>query len=139
MRFAVLALGVVLSGCVTHRATVAPATPVADGQAAGAQVLAGSATPSESSPLPCALPVSAWRQDDDGTLYRWDALVLTPTPWWQRFPCDALSDGLVPGTRLIATTATPTWRKVGGGTSNTEQLTAHARAAGYAAPDETSP
>ena len=46
------------------------------------------------SPLPLAVPVSAWRRDQDGVIWRSELLAQTPLPWWQRFPIDFATDVL---------------------------------------------
>jgi hypothetical protein len=43
-------------------------------------------------PLPQDLRVSAWRRDQEGRLCRAESRVTTPLSWWQRFPCDAVTD-----------------------------------------------
>lgn len=128
MALPLLALG----GCVEHTARVAPP---ADGgtSAIGRHLHAAPHAPvEERHGLPREIPVSAWRQDDDGGIARDELLVRTPTPWWQRFPCDIATDALWPGTLTAATEATPHPRPVP--PADPAALAARARAAGYAAP-----
>jgi hypothetical protein len=42
--------------------------------------------------LPQDVRISAWRREDDGSLYRVETRATTPLRWWQRFPCDIVAD-----------------------------------------------
>lgn len=132
---ALLALALLTIGCVTHRASVSPATPAAEGMVLGPRVLPGDATDVITSPLPTEVPVTLWRRDADGALFRSDAILRTPTPWWQRFPSDVVTDALLPGTYTVAVQHEPVWTPAGG--TSTEGLEERARAAGYARPPES--
>lgn len=120
-----------LGGCVTHRTTVNPGDPAAE-----VIVMSATTTDHPVNPvtaqggLPQEIPVTAWRRDDDGALYRADTIVRTPLPWWQRFPADIVTDALTPKDYVSKATWTPVWTQPT--TTNTDELTARARAAGYA-------
>lgn len=122
-----------MSGCISHRAQVTPPTDAPCSAAVGTHVVDEFTTPiSDSGALPRSIPVTAWRKDDQGRLFRGDALIETPLPWWQRFPVDAVSDMLVPHTLVAEASGTVTLLPVPA--SSTADLAAHARSAGYAAP-----
>lgn len=132
VRHLLLLLPLLGSGCVAHRVGVDPATPAAEGVALGASVRSGPSSESITSPLPTEVPVTLWRRDADGNLFRSDAILRTATPWWQRFPSDVVTDALLPGTYLVTAQHTPQWTPAGGG--STVGLEDRARAAGYARP-----
>ncbi len=132
VRHLLLLAPLLLSGCVSHRAGVDPATPPAEGIVLGASVRPGPTTELVSSPLPTEVPVTLWRRDAEGNLFRSDAILRTPTPWWQRFPSDVVTDALLPGTYLVTAQHTPQWTPAGVG--STAGLEDRARAAGYARP-----
>lgn len=81
---------------------------------------------------PREIPISTWRRDDDGNVQRGEGVLRTPTPWWQRFPADVVSDVLWPATLVaeadlaLPPTAVPA--------SDPAALAERARSAGYAAP-----
>jgi hypothetical protein len=90
-------------GCIEHRVTVKPplpADPPPTGEDRATTVLiAGSRFRNEptqpenfASPLPLDIPVSVYRRESDGSLARGEFRVITPLPWWQRFPADAVVD-----------------------------------------------
>lgn len=90
---------IVSTGCITHRATVAiaDAVPTELEHDFGGVVVQElqvnyDGVSKQEGPLPLALPVSAWRRLDDGTLTRAHGVALTPRPWWQRFPMDLATD-----------------------------------------------
>lgn len=135
LTIALMPIVLIATSCVSHRAGVDPATPPAEGLVLGAQVLPGDATDAITSPLPTEVPVTLWRRDADGALFRSDAILRTPTPWWQRFPSDLVTDALLPGTYTVAVQHQPVWTPAGG--TSTEGLEERARAAGYARPPES--
>ncbi len=103
--FAVLSSAIALTGCLTHEARITvPASAV---QPATGPQLEGNTTigahsfltppgppPStvQRGPLPQDVTITAWRRDADGLISRDDAEVVTGLPWWQRFPCDMVTD-----------------------------------------------
>jgi len=122
-----------MSGCIAHRAEVTPPTDATCSAAIGTQIADPFSTPiSDSGSLPRSLPVTAWRKDDQGHLFRGDALIETPTPWWQRFPADVVSDMLVPHTLTADASGSVVVLPVPA--SSAADLTARAQSAGYAAP-----
>jgi len=130
-------IGAVLgSGCVSHRAEVTPAQPPGDGIALRGRVLKPGEPAVISGPLPSEVPVTLWRQDSDGNLFRSDTVLRSPTPWWQRFPSDVITDAVLPGQRVVAQTFAPVWEPAGG--HSIDGLDERARRAGYAHPQEPS-
>jgi hypothetical protein len=120
-------------GCISHEARVTPPEGAPVSAAVGTQVLDRFSAPiEERSPLPRSIPVTVWRQDEQGNLFRGDGLVETPLPWWQRFPADAVSDLVIPRTMTAEATGSATLHPVPA--TDPDGLAAHARAAGYAAP-----
>lgn len=129
------------SGCVSHVARVRTAEPLATdgGSAPPASAAIGSAIHAEQPPLveergpqPREIPISTWRRDDEGNVARGEAVLRTPTPWWQRFPADLVSDVLVPTTLVVdAECAVP---PVPVPAADPAALAERARRAGYAAP-----
>lgn len=91
------------TGCVEHRAAIQP--PVAGPPPAVVTVHGREEALVESlerrDPLPLELRASAIRRDADGRLLRDEIAVLTPLPWWQRFPADVVSDALIPHTFIV--------------------------------------
>lgn len=93
-----------LAGCDTHQVRIAPPQPAAPGEPGDIgftiSIIGGSQRKdplSESlttSPLPLQVPVSCLRREADGTIVRYEGIVTTPLPWWQRFPADLVSDPL---------------------------------------------
>jgi len=87
-----------LPACVEHRATLRPAA----GDAAPQIVMPGHGPTILEDPLhargslPQALHGSAWYRRPDGSLERAELHVLSPRPWWQRFPADLFTDLLIP-------------------------------------------
>jgi len=127
-----------LSGCISHRAHVTPPTDAPCSAAVGTHVVDDFATPiSETGSLPRSIPVTAWRKDDQGHLFRGDAVVETPRPWWQRFPADAVSDMVIPYTMTAEASGSVTLLPVPA--SSSADLADHARSAGYAAPAVETP
>lgn len=57
--------------------------------------------------LPADRRVSAWALDAEGQLHRGDLQLLSPLPWWQRFPADIVTDLLWPGTLTITASGRP--------------------------------
>ena len=57
--------------------------------------------PSFTSTLPSEMHVDAWYRDEQGLIYRSHLHVLSPRPWWQRFPADLFTDALWPKTISI--------------------------------------
>jgi len=91
-------------GCITHTVRVEPAaTAGSKPQLAVTSRL--SATPRAlvtiSKTLPVEVRISAWCTGEAG-LERDEQVVRSPLVWWQRFPCDIVSD-LAPR-RLVAET-----------------------------------
>jgi hypothetical protein len=120
------------SGCISHRARVSPPAGEPASALVGSRVIERFTAPvDEQGSLPRSIPVTAWRLDDQG-LFRGDTLVETPLPWWQRFPIDAVSDVVVPGTLTARAEGTPVLAPVPAG--DPAALADHARAAGYAGP-----
>ncbi len=133
-----------LSGCLTHEARITAPPDTVDIDE-GATAIGRSDTvsppgPPEQtllvSPLPLAVPVSAWRRDQDGVLWRSDMEVATPLPWWQRFPVDFATD-MLPISYHAEVAATIVARPVTPRTR--DDLEQEARAAGYAPAQTTSP
>ena len=135
------------AGCVSHEARVhtvepdrhdthssrPPVTHPVQSAAIGSQVY--TVQPQlveERGAQPREIPVSTWRRDDDGNVQRGEAVLRTPTPWWQRFPADVVSDVLWPATRVVEAdlVLTPVPVPV----SDPAALAERARQAGYAAP-----
>lgn len=94
-----------MSGCVVHeaRVTIPPAPPVPKNHDAPGPLMlvvgSGRKAPAKTtplifrSPLPIDRQISAWQMDSTGTvLCRSELRVTTPLSWWQRFPCDIVSD-----------------------------------------------
>ncbi len=128
----ILPLILAAPSCVSHVARVHAAPN--DGSAA-----IGTRVHAEQPPLvedsgaqPREIPISTWRRDDDGNVLRGEGLLRTPTPWWQRFPADVVSDVLWPTTLVaeadlaLPPTSIPA--------SDPAALAERARRAGYAAP-----
>lgn len=136
LALSVLSCAMVGSGCVSHRTEVLPADPLADGIALRGRVLKPGQPAVVSGPLPSEVPVTLWRQDSDGNLFRSDTVLRSPTPWWQRFPSDIITDAVLPGQRVVAQTYSPGWEPAGG--LSTDGLDERARRAGYARPQEPS-
>lgn len=126
-----------LTGCLTHEARItAPPEPAGIDEGATAIGHTNTRTPPGPpeqtllvSPLPLAVPVSAWRRDEDGVISRSELNVVSPLPWWQRFPMDFATD-LLPVTyrsevdaTIVETPVTPRTRA---------DLDQEAAAAGYA-------
>lgn len=120
-------------GCVSHRAEVqAPAESI-DGAAIGTAT--GQKVPwSRTAPQPLEVPATLWRQDDSGRLWRADLDLATPLPWWQRFPCDLVTDALWPGEAVAEVRGVPVWTAAG---TDPAGLNERALAAGYARPAES--
>lgn len=85
-------------GCLVHRARVAPAPEAPGGGVSAVATRVQTAAPAaeRSGPLPHELPVTWAVRDGEGRLCLLQAVVQSPLPWWQRFPCDLLID-LWPG------------------------------------------
>lgn len=89
----------VSAGCIEHHARVVPSAPIADPGPAPVliahRVRDPLTVPDESrDALPIDLPVSAYRRDADGRLWRYEGRATTPLSWSQRFPFDAVMDVL---------------------------------------------
>lgn len=82
--------------------------------------------------LPQDVPVSAWHRDREGVITRADAELLTPLPWWQRFPFDLATD-FAPTDLVVRRDYTLAESPVAA--HSREQLDAEAAAAGYATLD----
>jgi hypothetical protein len=135
MRSAAVAAVVLLSGCVEHRAVVAVPAPPEDALLAATTVSGRSAsTPSTvttRSALPVAVDADLIERDGEGRIRRAVVRVATPTPWWQRFPADIVTD-LTPWTQPVTATAALVAMPVE--PVPAADLTAAARSAGYARP-----
>lgn len=128
-----------LSGCVTHEARIAPPPAAAPGEPGDLgftlSAIGGSLRKdplSESvttSPLPLQIPVSCLRREADGTINRYEGVVTTPLPWWQRFPADMIADPL-PWTFTASAQATIVLTRVP--SADLAALVAQARQDGYA-------
>ncbi len=132
----VLLVGMMLSSCLTHeaRVTTTPDAPeVEGGTAIGRATYPSPPGPPRETlargPLPQHLPITAWRRDGEGLISRAEAELLTPLPWWQRFPCDIVSD-LMPTPIVVRAECVLVLRPVVGCTR--AELDAAAAAAGYA-------
>ena len=99
----------ILAGCVEHETRVLAPVPAAGVE--GAVVVGSSRTSippgapavtSDRSPLPRETVVSVWQRDSEGMISREDLVVQTALPWWQRFPCDYVSDLLPIDARVTA-------------------------------------
>lgn len=82
------------SGCLVHRASVAPAPEVPQGgvSAIGTKVQLAAPAAERAGPLPHEIPVTWAVRDGEGRLCLLHMVVQSPLPWWQRFPCDLLID-----------------------------------------------
>ncbi len=134
-------LTVAATGCIEHRAQVRNPEGVEAARAAaiGVEVVdpfAAGATHTVSDPLPRDLGVAAWSLGDDFVIRRWRGRVLTPLPWWQRFPVDLAVEAW-PATVICAAEATIAMTPVTSG--DTETLIAAARRDGYLDPAVPSP
>lgn len=97
-----MVMALVLTGCLTHEARItAPPEPADTEEGATAIGKVATLTPPGPpeqtlmlSPLPLSVPVSAWRRDQDGVIYRSEMRVQSPLVWWQRFPMDFATDML---------------------------------------------
>lgn len=130
-----------LSGCVTHEIRVdvpaetisASAVPVEGRTVIGAATFISPPGPPPSTvqrgPLPQDVTVTAWRRDSEGIIARGDAQISTALPWWQRFPCDMVTD-VVPTELVVRSDHTLVTAPVA--THTRAQLDAEAAAAGYA-------
>ena len=141
----VLALGG--AGCVSHVARVRPVepdrqdtigtpppvTPPTQSAAIGTTVYAVQPPLiEERGAQPREIPISTWRRDDDGNVLRGEGVLRTPTPWWQRFPADVVSDVLWPATLVVeADLALPPTLVPA---NDPAALAERARIAGYATP-----
>jgi hypothetical protein len=122
------------TGCIRHEATVTPVAPPASARTGGVAIAGTVRTwPQEpmqrAGALPQTIAADGWLGGDDG-LAMARARVATPLQWWQRFPCDAVTD-LWPGTITVAATrplASEPVRPV-----DPAALRAEAAAAGYIA------
>ncbi len=63
-------------------------------------------------PLPTELYVDAWYRDQKGHLYRAHQKLLSPRPWWQRFPFDMITDGLWAGELAVEAESTLQFKKI---------------------------
>jgi len=119
------------AGCLVHTARVdaAGADPAAGRSAVGLTVAEGAPAAERRGPLPHELPATWLVRDGEGRLCVGHAIVRSPLPWWQRFPCDLAVD-LWPGDVVIAARATVEPRPLTPRSS--DELTAEARAHGYA-------
>ncbi len=132
------------AGCLRHEAHLPPTpdpvpafAPRKDGAQVGSTPAQALSAPwSASSPLPISQPTSGWFRSEDGALYRAEIVISTARPWWQRFPCDAAVD-FWPTPHVVHTDATLAFAPVSERT--TEELTAEARAAGFARPATPKP
>lgn len=95
-------MSVILTSCLTHEARItAPPAPASTEEGATAigqdSTLTPPGPPEQTvivSPMPLSVPVSAWRRDQDGVIYRHELIAQTPLFWWQRFPMDFATDML---------------------------------------------
>ncbi len=124
-----------MSGCIQHEVRV---DPPPGGPPANARMLVGfrPAAPGSAvvrtSPLAIDLAITAWAVDQEHVL-RSDLHVRSPTPWWQRFPCDIVAD-LLPMRFTARTQVTLAYRLITPNDTATtpEALTTEALAHGYA-------
>ena len=134
----VCTLALVATGCVVHEARVE--TPAAGPEETGLAYLGMKPLPIPSTPppsvvqtnhLPVAIPVTwySYRRDARGAIFRYDATVMTPLPWWQRFPID-LPVSMIPVDVTANTTVMVTPREVT--LRQPEDIRAEAAAHGYA-------
>lgn len=109
------------SGCISHRAQLHPpdhgdqprrvVAMAVDGRIHGsADPIVESAIHKEG-PLPLEIQATLWQRDQQGNLWRGDAQVQSPRPWWQRFPFDVVSD-LAPITFSASAASTITVQRV---------------------------
>lgn len=129
------------AGCVVHeaRVTVPPAPSAGPGSKAPPTRMVVGTRPSAPAskdpvvlrgPLPQDVQVSAWHMDADGSiLCRAEQRVTTPLSWWQRFPCDIVSD-LIPADVVARSEATLECRPVPA--TDAAALAESARCDGYA-------
>jgi hypothetical protein len=138
-RLAPLLLALItLSGCIQHEVRV---DPPPGGPPANAHVLVGfrPATPGSAvvrtSPLAIDLGISAWAVEEGVGVWRAELRVRSPTPWWQRFPCDIVAD-LMPIHAIARTQGTLAYRLITpqDRTTTPEALASEALAHGYAHP-----
>jgi hypothetical protein len=138
IRLLVLVAMLSLSGCLEHEARVsaAPVGPDESGVAYfgfTAQPIPSDPPPAaeQRSPLPVSIPVTwyTFRRDARGAILRFDQTVQTPLPWWQRFPCDVVTD-FAPVTIPVRTAVVVTPREVA--LRDPAELKAEAHAHGYA-------
>lgn len=126
----------IAGGCISHEARVTPPTDGPCSVVVGTKVVDSFTKPvDEQGSLPRSIPVTAWRLDDKGALSRGDTLIETPLPWWQRFPADAVTDVVIPGTLTASASGTVALTPVPA--TDLAGLAERARAAGYAAPAGT--
>ena len=120
------------SGCVSHVARVD--APADGGSAAIGTTVHEDMPPQveERGAQPREIPVSTWRRDDEGNILRGEGVVRTPTPWWQRFPADVVSDVLIPTPVIASATVVVPTAPIPA--SDPVALAERARRAGYAAP-----
>lgn len=132
-RLLIIPCALLAGGCVSHRAQALPPDGPTSSAVVGSRAIEPFTAPAEEQgSLPSSLPVTAWRTDEDGNLFRGDLVIETPLPWWQRFPADAVTDVVVPRTLEASRSGTPVLLPVPA--ADPVALTAHARTAGYAAP-----
>ncbi len=137
MRLLLVLAGLLAAGCVRHEAEIVlPAVPgdaLRSRMHAGGPPRPGSATAAsvrESGAMPIAMAGDAWWIDAHGALHRDAGVATTPTPWWQRFPADLVTD-LMPWEQPVRARVELAPRPV---QIDPAALTAAARAAGYATP-----
>lgn len=83
--------------CVSHQARVTLSSPAGETvhlYQDGRQLEGDTASFKRA--LPGEMHVNAWYRDREGHLYRAHDVLLSPRPWWQRFPMDLGSDLLWP-------------------------------------------
>jgi len=127
-----------LSGCIEHEARITAAPVGADESGVAYLGFTPQPIPStpppavdQRSPLPISIPVTwyTYRRDAHGAIMRDDRTVKTPLPWWQRFPCDVVTD-FTPITMAVRVDTVITPREVA--LRDPAELKAEAKAYGYA-------
>jgi hypothetical protein len=82
------------SGCIEHSVRIdAPSGGLPAGAriVVGTHPLAGTLPSTTTNVLPLELPISSWALTRQG-LERYDVVARSPLVWWQRFPCDIVTD-----------------------------------------------
>ncbi len=134
-------------GCITHEVRARHRAQIPEGQPVVMPIASAlvehtyhhrwNGRALRSDPLPVDMAISVWSYAPDGKLRRSDRLIVSPRPWWQRFPADFITDLLVPDTlyavRLEVIEPTPQ-RPI-----SREKLEREAAVAGFGDPDLPDP